>query len=116
VTAETIANLINGYSFNFCSEKDWQDAIDAVFTVNRIPFEREVEISGKERIDFMVGDIGLEIKIGFAYAAVIRQLSRYALNERIGELILLTSRSQHQMPATMHGKKLTTINFGFGSL
>lgn len=108
-----IAELLTGYSFNFSDEKDLQEAIAQIFEAENIPFEREVTITEKDRIDFMVGDIGIEVKIGFSLSAVIHQLHRYAQNEAIRELILVTTKSQHQLPDEINGKKLTTVNLAF---
>jgi len=108
-----IAELLTGYSFNFTDEKDLQEAIAQIFTEENIPFEREAAVIGQDRIDFKVGKIGIEVKVGFSFNDVVHQLHRYAKHESIDELMLVTTRTQHQMPDEINGKKLTTINLGF---
>lgn len=108
-----IAELLTGYSFNFVDEKELQEAIAQIFAGENIPFEREVAITDKDRIDFMVGPIGIEIKIAFSFSEVVRQLHRYAQHDSISELILVTMKSQHQMPDEINDKKLTTVNLAF---
>lgn len=111
----TIENLLRSYRFNFTSEEELQSAVEAIFTENQVNFAREYRLSGKDRIDFLIGTIGLEIKVGFSYADVIRQLHRYAQSPQIEALILLTSRLQHQMPQEINGKILCTVNISLSS-
>jgi hypothetical protein len=110
---DEIGMLLSGYTFNFANEKDLQEAIALIFTKEKIPFEREKELPGCGRIDFMLGDIGLEVKVGHAYADVVRQLHRYAKEECLSTLILVTTRLLHQMPAEINGKPLITVNLGY---
>lgn len=105
-----LEKILHSYRFNFTSEDELQTAVEAVLNENKIEFLREFQLSKKDRIDFLIGSVGLEIKIGFSYADVIRQLHRYAQSDRIEALILLTSRLQHSMPLEINGKTLCTIN------
>lgn len=76
-----------------------------------IAFAREFIIDSKSRIDFLVGAVGLEVKVGGSLAAVTRQLFRYAQVEVIKELVLVSSRQFHnQLPAEMNGKPLRAIS------
>jgi hypothetical protein len=109
-TLESIENLLSSYQFNFTSEEELQLAVEAVLTENKILFAREYQLSSKDRIDFLIGNIGLEVKVGFSYSDVIRQLHRYAQADEIEALILLTSRLQHAMPKELNGKTLCTVN------
>lgn len=111
-----IAELLTSYKFNFSDEKQLQQGIAGVLEVHNIPFEREVTLSAKDIIDFMIGKIGLEVKIQESFADVARQLHRYAQLEEIDELILVTTKSQHQMPAEINGKKVTVVNLGLVNL
>lgn len=142
---KALETLLRSYQFNFTSEEELQCAVEAILTQTKVPFEREYEFPpivtdeprhvtrvysdagvsdvlskprrtiSKDRIDFIVGDIGLEIKIGFSYTDVVRQLHRYAAHDEIKALMLLTSRSQHTMPAEISGKTLCTVNIGLAS-
>lgn len=105
-----LEQLIRSYQFNFTNEAELQTAIESILTENNINFIREYSLSEKSRIDFLIGDIGLEIKVGFSYAEVIRQLHQYAQFDEITTLILFTSRLSHTMPKELNGKILCTIN------
>lgn len=131
-----LAALIKSYRFNFSNEKDLQDGIAAMFTENRIAFEREVELPVKQqpartqnaivetaakiasvgRIDFKIGKVGIEIKVGGSFHDVAFQLQRYSSSDEIAELILVTTRSFHNLPLEIGGKKLHKVNLSFMAL
>lgn len=130
-SAKTVAEVLTGYEFHFSNEEELQAAIAEVLTLHGIPFEKEVELyevtlteawkdRGRSmetphigRIDFMVGSVGIEVKVGFSWADVVTQLHRYAQAPAITDLILVTTRMQHVMPPKINDKPLTVINLGF---
>ena len=81
-----------------------QEEIAELFTEWNIGFEREVALTPRDRIDFLVGTIGIEVKVKGRASAVARQLLRYAEHERITELVLFTTRTQIVVPHTLGGK------------
>lgn len=58
-------------------------------------YRKEHTLSAGERIDFLVGKIGIECKVGGSKMEVLRQLQRYAQFDEIDELILVTTKSRH---------------------
>lgn len=143
--ARSLEKLLLSYEFNVANEEELQRAVEQILTENSVTFVCEYEFPpiaiedpstvthvysdtgyktvettprkqvAKDRIDFLVGNVGLEIKVGFSYADVIRQLHRYAAHEEIKVLILLTTRLQHTMPEEISGKKLCTVNIALAS-
>ncbi len=105
-----ILELFAAYSFNFSNEKELQDGIEQMFAAEGIVAVREASLNKADRIDFLVGDIGIEVKVGHSFTDVIRQLHRYAQVDAIQTLVLVTTRLQHQMPDDINGKALITIN------
>lgn len=73
------------------SEADVQKSIAVALDEAGISCEREARLSDRDRIDFLVGDVGIEVKTMGSRSAVIRQLSRYAQSDDINELILASS-------------------------
>jgi len=114
-TADLIGKLISSYGYHFCNEKDLQDALEEVFRAGGVEYRREVSLTKADRIDFMIGSVGLEVKVGSSYADVVRQLHRYANLAGISELVLVTNRLSHTMPAELNGKRLHTINLGLST-
>lgn len=115
LSGKRIADVLSLYTVNIVNEAELQSAIEAIFRAENIPFEREVQLSPNDRIDFMVGKVGIEIKAAFGYSDVVRQLHRYAQNDRVAEIVLITIKAQHQMPEKLSGKKVTVINLGWNS-
>lgn len=105
-----LPTLLRGARFRFTGEADLQEGIARALAGAGVAFEREVSLSSRDRIDFLVGDVGLEVKIEGGAAPVLRQLLRYALSPRVGRLLLATTRSQHrQLPGEISGKPLDVI-------
>lgn len=102
------AQAISTARFRWSSEADLQDGIEQLFRIHGCPYRREVQLADGERIDFMVGTIGVEVKIKGAAASVNAQLERYA--PHVSELVLVTGRLQlTRMPEQVGGVPLTVV-------
>lgn len=110
-TAKSLSDVLGEYSYRFANEIELQDGIARVLGLAHVTFEREVRLTPKERIDFIVGEgIGVEVKIAGAFADVIRQMQRYAEHPRITALVLATTCMRHDhVPLSLVGKPCTTI-------
>ncbi len=74
-----------------------------------IPFEHEVKLAPRCRIDLMCGGVGVEIKRGKPDArSILAQLTRYAACEQVEALILVTERTV-AVPRTLCGKPVQVI-------
>lgn len=111
MTALEIAVLLRGYSFNFESESELQAGIAAALAGAGLEAHAEVDLgNGVDRIDFLVGTVGIEVKTQGTLSALTRQLHRYALRPGIDELLVVTSRSRlANLPATLNGKPLVVV-------
>lgn len=99
------------------SEAILQEAIAATFTAAGIPFEREVCLSKKDRIDFLCEEgIGIEVKVDGGISDVTRQLHRYAQSERITRLVLVSTRMRLlTIPRELNGKHVEFIHLAGGA-
>jgi len=110
VSCADILSAIRRWRYRPAGEAELQEAIGQALAAACIAFEREVPLSAADRIDFLVGSIGLELKVDGGPAAVMRQLQRYALSERISELVLVTTRSQMaRVPSSLAGKGIHVV-------
>lgn len=110
-TAEELAKLLSGYRLNAASEKRLQDIIESILTLEKLDYKREFAFTHKDRIDFMVDRIGLEVKISSSPAEVLRQLFRYSEQEGVDELLLVTTRSKHRnLPTEMNKKPVRVLS------
>lgn len=94
--AAFIVDVLQSTTLQYITEDDLQAAITTALGSAGVPADREVRLSdGVSRIDLLVGDVGIEVKIGGAAPSVIRQLARYAKCAEISTLILITTRARH---------------------
>ena len=92
-----------------CTEAELHQ--QAAETLRRAGIEarHEVRLAPRCRIDFMVGDIGVEIKKKRPVAsALAAQLARYAACDEVGELLVLAPRGVN-LPRTIGGKRVTMM-------
>jgi len=110
-TALYIATKLDGFKFHFNSERDLQQGIAIVLSsFLHLDWKPEVKLSRIDRIDFLVGKIGIEAKTGGSLAAVTRQLFRYAARPEISELVLVTTKASHRtLPNEINGKPLFVV-------
>lgn len=95
MTTSQIAKLLHEHRFNFTKEAELQQAINRVFVLNRIVYSREVRLTDKDRIDFLVGNVGVEVKVDGSLSDVTRQLHRYVQSAEIESMLLVTTRLRH---------------------
>lgn len=89
-----IEAVLNRWRFTDTDEHALQAGIDqALREAGYVP-RREVILSPRDRIDFMIGHLGIEVKVAGTAATVIRQLRRYAAHPDIDSLMLVTTRVQ----------------------
>lgn len=101
VTIDSIIEALNGYKIPFAKESEMQRTIEKILKAEAIPHYREFAFNPKDRIDFLVGKIGIECKVDGSKHAVARQLLRYAEQPEIESLLLITSRATHTFPSNV---------------
>jgi hypothetical protein len=106
VTACRVRDALARYRLPVSVEKAMQDAVESALRGEGLEFKREVT-RGADRIDFLVGTIGVELKVKGSAGDVLRQLERYALWEDVTGLVLVTSKGAHRaLPFDVGGKPL----------
>ncbi len=111
MTAPEIAHLLYKTVFRFADERGLQDSMEELFKSAGVPYQREVILSARDRIDFMSDSIGIEVKVDSPSATVERQLARYAEDDRITHLILVTTRAKHKsVTGTLNGKPVIIVH------
>jgi hypothetical protein len=103
VSRIAVAITVNRYRYN--QETRLHDAIEQVLAGAGIAAVREAVLTSAERIDFLAGRVGIEVKIAGRAPDVLRQLRRYAASPDIDALVLVTTRARHRgMPREISGK------------
>lgn len=111
IQTSEILSLLDSHAFHFQSEADLQLGIERVLKDASIEFKREVRLTDADRIDFMVGTIGIEAKIDGSLSDVTRQLHRYAQLNEIESLILVTTRARHAECSNWVNRKKIEVYF-----
>lgn len=96
-------------------EVDTQNAIAAELARAGVEHRREVRLTTSDRIDFMVGSTGVEVKVGGAKRAILRQLERYADSDAVETLVLVTNVALG-LPSQLNGKPVHLVSIGRGWL
>lgn len=91
MTIETLTELLQSHVLRYGTERQLQDDVERVLTAHGIDYRREYPL-GNDAIDFFVQGVGIECKTQGGPSAVLEQLVRYAEQDDVQALILLTSR------------------------
>jgi len=102
---------LNAVAFRFQDEVELQDGIAIALGRADIPHRREVVLSPKDRIDFMLNDgVGIEVKIDGSVSALTRQLIRYAKLPQISALLVVVSAIRlSNLPSQIEGKPVVCL-------
>ena len=91
---DALVCLLSGKRMRCSTEQALQDDIEIVLAAARVAYEREHYLGAKTgRIDFMVGNTGLEIKVKGGARAIHRQCVRYCDHPSVEALVLATTRA-----------------------
>lgn len=96
VDVEHVLGLLRAHRYGYADEREFHVGIEAVLRGAGIPARREVVLSRRDRIDFLLpGGLGIEVKLAGTPGDVLRQLRRYAASAQVTGLLLVTSRARH---------------------
>ena len=111
--ARTVAHILTREQFTFANEAQLQAAILDALDKGDVKAIREVKLNDDNgRIDLLTKEsVGIEIKTAGPWAAVYRQLARYAKDRMIKHLILVTTKADHPrtIPRDIGGKPVTVV-------
>lgn len=89
-----------------------QDRVEAVLGAAGVAFTREAVLSdGHGRVDFLVGGVGVEVKIKHGTNALLRQLSRYTAAPEVDALVVVTTsrRLRNGVPGRLGGVEVFVV-------
>lgn len=110
VGPEELAEVIERHQFSFGSEADLQEGIEQVLRGCGVEFRREVRLTRQDRIDFMVGRVGLEVKTGGSISALTRQVHRYAQLDEVDAIVVVAGLERlTDLPGVINGKPVRVV-------
>ena len=110
---DSIRATFRGVTFLTRDEAELQHLVARELTRSGIEHEEQVKLGPGERIDFMCGAVGLELKTMGGLAPLIRQLDRYAESDRVAALVVLSTRRQLTfLPSELRGKPVLGLPVG----
>lgn len=90
IAARRIALIIERSRINTTTEAAANSDIRSALEAGGFHVACEVVLGPNDRIDLMVGSIGIEVKVGHRRRSVFAQLMRYATHDRVEALVLAT--------------------------
>ncbi len=106
-----ILQLLKQQRFSLHNEKVLQTEMETFLRDNAYVFQREHHLSKDSIIDFMIGSIGIEIKITGNPKSIFKQCLRYCEFEEVSAIILVTNKII-KLPATLNKKPAHVLNLG----
>lgn len=103
-----IATALRARRYVYASEAELQGQLATVLAERGMPVRREVRLDHRDRIDLMVGDIGIEVKVK-GQRTPISQLLRYSEHDQVGGLLLVTTRAA-ELEDTVGGKPAAVVS------
>lgn len=110
-TPDQLRDALGAYRYTFTNERELQDGLQLVLGCLEWEVEREVRLSARDRPDFMVEGVAVEVKVDGGLSEVTRQIHRYAHLEAVRGVLLVTSRSRlANLPAAVNGKPVAVLS------
>lgn len=105
-----IIPLLKSKRFSLQNEKQLQQEIEELFHFGLpLEFKREFHLDNNNIIDFLVCQLGIEVKINAQRRAIYKQCERYCEFDQIKQLLLITNRSMG-FPEQINGKDCFLFN------
>lgn len=103
--------LLSRYKFRYGSEKELQDGIEKVLLENSVEFDREFELTRKDRIDFLLKNgIGIEVKLNGSANKLANQVRRYCDHYKVqGVIVVATMSRLLSLPPDLNNKPIRTF-------
>lgn len=111
-----LARMVGGFNYRYGNEVQLHEALAEVLTMAGYAFEREYVLDAKNRADFWLDGLVIEVKVDGALSEALRQVDRYiALPQVKGVLLASTQRwAAQQLDArpAWQGKPFQMVRLG----
>lgn len=106
-----LINILEQIKVGFLPQETQIHSIIAESLVNNgIEFQHEYRLSSDSRIDFLSGNIGVEVKKSTVKDKdLLKQLKKYSESDKISKIILVTTKSVN-IPSFINNKQIYIVN------
>ncbi|MDY6073774.1 MAG: hypothetical protein SPI49_06785 [Eubacteriales bacterium] len=106
-----LINILEQIKVGFLPQETQIHSIIAESLVkNGIEFQHEYRLSSDSRIDFLSGNIGVEVKKSTVKdKELLKQLKKYSESDKISKIILVTTKSVN-IPSFINNKQIYIVN------
>lgn len=106
-----LINILEQIKVGFLPQETQIHSIIAESLVkNGIEFQHEYRLSSDSRIDFLSGNIGIEVKKSTVKDKdLLKQLKKYSESDKISKIILVTTKSVN-IPSFINNKQINIVN------
>lgn len=94
-SVDVVVDLIRSKRFRYANEDELQRGLAAALAESALSHAREAILDARNRIDFLVGAVGIEVKVAGNRHDVARQCNRYLRFDAVQGLVLVTCRVRH---------------------
>lgn len=101
---DEVLGALRAVRFRYRDEYQLQDGVEAALRAAELPAQREVRLTPRDRVDVLVGTVGIECKVAGSTGSVLRQLERYSESPLIESIVVVTDQARHQFPSELNGK------------
>lgn len=112
MTAVALARLFRDGGYQYASEVDLHHRLEQVMRDAGYDPAPEARIVGG-RVDFLVDGTGIEVKVSGTPDALLRQITRYAADPQVRDLLVVTTIHRHtHLPRKVGGKPVEVVQLG----
>lgn len=104
---DAVMAVLHSTRFLWSTEDDLQRGLDEALRKAGLTVEREHRLDAHNRLDLLVGIVGIEVKVKGDWRDVSRQVVRYCASDAIESLVLVTARPDHtKVPIISNAKPI----------
>ena len=109
-TVDHIVMAIGRFGYRFNSEEELQEGLAIALKHSGVDCAREVVLTPRDRIDFLVGNVGIEVKIKGGISGLTEQLFRYTALPQIAALVVVVGKNTlGNLPRKLNGKPIQIV-------
>lgn len=111
---QVIKGLLSAYAYRYSSEVQLHERLAQVLTDNGVAFERERVLDAKNRADFWLDGLVIEVKVDGALSDALSQVGRYIALPEVAGVLLASTKPWGAQPLKerpkWHGKPFAMLH------